>query len=188
MHVGMHTQLLSCVQFFTTPWTITHQTPLTMEFFRQEYGRGLPFPPPGYLPDSWIESASPVSPALASRYYTTMPPGKPPVIIMVLSKSLRCACIWVFLESLPTLMLGFVMWVVLTHWDISQHDTSRGLKKHISNGGCPSLLSFWSSLTYVELRLVTWRQRTGTICQSPVWGHFRLPTLSLLPGNLLILP
>ena len=53
-HVGMHAQLLSHVQFFATPWTITHQTPLTMEFSRQEYGRGLPFPPPGYLPDSGI--------------------------------------------------------------------------------------------------------------------------------------
>ena len=90
MHVGMHAQLLSHVQFFATPWTITHQTPLTMEFSRQEYGRGLPFPPPGYLPDSGIKSASPVSPALASRYDTTMPPGKPPVIVMVLSKLLRC--------------------------------------------------------------------------------------------------
>ena len=57
----MHTQLLSRVQFFATPWTITHQTLLTMEFSRQEYGRGLPFPPPGYLPDSGIECISCVS-------------------------------------------------------------------------------------------------------------------------------
>ena len=188
MHVGMHAQLLSHVQFFATQWTITHQTPLTMEFSRQEYGRGLPFPPPGYLPDSGIKSASTVSPALTSRYYTTMPPGKPPVIVMVLSKSLMCACILVFLKSLPTLTLVFVMWAVLNNWDISQHDTSRGLKKYISSGGCPSLLSFWSPLTCVELRLVAWRHRTSTICQLHEWGHFRLPTLSLLPGNLLILP
>ena len=36
----------SCVWFFETPWTVAHQAPLSMEFFRQEYWNGLPFPPP----------------------------------------------------------------------------------------------------------------------------------------------
>ena len=36
----------------------------------------LPFPPPGDLPDSGIEPASPVSPALAGRFFTTMPPDQ----------------------------------------------------------------------------------------------------------------
>ena len=27
--------VLSCVQLFVTPWTITHQAPLSMEFSRQ---------------------------------------------------------------------------------------------------------------------------------------------------------
>ena len=44
-----------------------------MEFSRQEYWVGLPFPPPGGLPDPGIE---PGSPALASRFFTTKPPGK----------------------------------------------------------------------------------------------------------------
>ena len=35
-----------------------------MEFSRQEYWSGLPFPPPGDLPDPGIETASSVSPAL----------------------------------------------------------------------------------------------------------------------------
>ena len=30
-------QSLSCVQLFVTPWTVAHQAPLSMEFFRQEY-------------------------------------------------------------------------------------------------------------------------------------------------------
>ena len=34
-----------------TQWTITHQAPLFMEFSRQEYWIGLPFPSPGDLPD-----------------------------------------------------------------------------------------------------------------------------------------
>ena len=41
--------------------TIAHQAPLLMEFPRQEYCNGLPFPPPGKLPDPGIK---PVSPAL----------------------------------------------------------------------------------------------------------------------------
>ena len=35
----------SCVQLFATLWTIVHQAPLTMRFSRQDYWRGLPFPP-----------------------------------------------------------------------------------------------------------------------------------------------
>jgi len=40
---------LSCVQLFATPWTVAHQPPLSMEFPRQEYLSGLPFPSPGDL-------------------------------------------------------------------------------------------------------------------------------------------
>ena len=66
--------LLSHVQLFVTPWTVANQAPLSMGFPRQEYSSGLPFPPPGDLPDPGIE---PVSPALAGRFFTTEPPGKP---------------------------------------------------------------------------------------------------------------
>ena len=41
------------------PWIVAHQTPLSMRFSRQEYWSGLPFPPPGDLPDPGIEPASP---------------------------------------------------------------------------------------------------------------------------------
>ena len=34
-----------------TPRTVAHQAPLSMELSRQEYQNGLPFPPPGDLPD-----------------------------------------------------------------------------------------------------------------------------------------
>ena len=50
---------LSCVQLFATPWTVAQQAPLSMEFFRQEYWSGLPFPPPGYLPNPGIKPGSP---------------------------------------------------------------------------------------------------------------------------------
>ena len=50
-----------------------HQAPQSMEFFRQEYWNGLPFPPPGYLPDPGIEPVSPVSPALVGGFLTHVP-------------------------------------------------------------------------------------------------------------------
>ena len=59
------------------PWTVIHQPPLPMGFSRQEYWRGLQFPPPTDLPDPRIEPVSPASPALASGFFTTEPPGKP---------------------------------------------------------------------------------------------------------------
>ena len=37
-------QSLSYFQLFATPWTVAHQTPLSLEFSRQEYWSGLPFP------------------------------------------------------------------------------------------------------------------------------------------------
>ena len=36
---------------FMTPWTVACQAPLSMEFSKQEYWSGLPFPSPGDLPD-----------------------------------------------------------------------------------------------------------------------------------------
>ena len=48
-----------------------------MGFPRHEYWSGLPFHPPGDLPDPGIKPASPVSLALAGRFFATEPPGKP---------------------------------------------------------------------------------------------------------------
>ena len=50
---------LSRVRLFVTPWTVAHQAPLSMGFSRQEYWSGLPFPPPGGLPDPGIKPRSP---------------------------------------------------------------------------------------------------------------------------------
>ena len=58
------------------PWTVAQQAPLSIDFSRQEYWSGLPCPPPGDLPDSGIKPASPASPELADRFFTTEPPGK----------------------------------------------------------------------------------------------------------------
>ena len=45
----------SHVQVFATPWTTASQAPLSMEFSRQEYWRGLPFPSLGDLPSPGIK-------------------------------------------------------------------------------------------------------------------------------------
>ena len=56
---------------FTTSWTTACQTPLFMGFSRQEYWSGLPFPPPGDLPDPGIKPASLMLPALAGRFLSS---------------------------------------------------------------------------------------------------------------------
>ena len=70
----MRAQSLSHVQLFVTAWTVTHQSPLSVGFPRQEYWSGLPCPRPRDLPDPGIE---PTSPALAGGFFTTEPSGKP---------------------------------------------------------------------------------------------------------------
>ena len=51
-----YAQLLSHVQFFETPWTVAHQSPLSTGFFRREYGSVLPLPSPEHLPSPGLNS------------------------------------------------------------------------------------------------------------------------------------
>ena len=66
--------VLSHVRLCATPWTVAHQAPLSMGFSRQEHWSGVQFPSPGDFPNPGIE---PMSPALAGRFFTTEPHGKP---------------------------------------------------------------------------------------------------------------
>ena len=68
--------LCSFVSDSETSWTVACQAPLSTEFSRQEYWSGLPFPPPGDLPDPGIKSTSLVSPALAGGFFTTSTIGE----------------------------------------------------------------------------------------------------------------
>ena len=68
--------VLSRVQLFATPWTVARQAPLSMEFPRQVYYSGFPFPTPGDIPDPGIKSWSLLSSALAGGFFTTRPLGK----------------------------------------------------------------------------------------------------------------
>ena len=69
---------LSHVRLFATPWTVAHQAPPSMEFSRQEYWSGLPFPSPGDLPNPGIGPGSPTS---HSGTLPSEPPGNPTHII-----------------------------------------------------------------------------------------------------------
>ena len=59
---------------FAALWTIPHKAPLSMGFPREEYWIRLPFPSLGDLPNPGVKL---MSPALASLFFTTEPPGKP---------------------------------------------------------------------------------------------------------------
>ena len=74
---SLHAQLLQSCRLFATLWTVVCQAPLFMGFPRQEYWSGVPFPPPGDLPDPAIKPASPVSPAFQEDSLPTEPPRKP---------------------------------------------------------------------------------------------------------------
>ena len=64
----------SFVSDCAVPWTVACQAPLSMEFSRQEYWSGKPFPLLGDLPNPGIK---PESPALQADSLLSEPPGKP---------------------------------------------------------------------------------------------------------------
>ena len=70
--------VLSHVRLSAAPWAIAPKVPLSMEFSRQEYWSGLPFPSPGdCAPDPGMEPTFLVSLALVGGFFTTEPSGKP---------------------------------------------------------------------------------------------------------------
>ena len=64
-----------------TLWTVDSLVPLSMEFSRQEYRRGMPFPPPGDLPATEIEPVSPESPIVHVGSLPLEPLGKHLVLL-----------------------------------------------------------------------------------------------------------
>ena len=74
--------MLSHVWLIAAPWTVAHWTPLSMAFSRQECWSWKSISSPGDLPDRGVEPSSPVSPSLAGRFFTTMPPGKTPRLLV----------------------------------------------------------------------------------------------------------
>ena len=77
-------KLLSRVQLIATPWTVAYQAPPSMEFSKQEYWSGLPFPSPGDLPNPGIQ---PRSPALRADVFPFETLGKPSIYVFVVGRS-----------------------------------------------------------------------------------------------------
>ena len=102
--VFMHAQswLILC-----HPWTAAHQDPLSIEFSRQEYWNGLPFPTLGDIPNPVIE---PGSPTFAGRFFTTEPPGNSIrgmwSIAVRLSKDRYSTCLYSFFWKVPNNFLN----------------------------------------------------------------------------------
>ena len=66
--------VLSCVQFFATPWIVAHWARLSRKFSRQDYWSGLRLPTPGDFPNPGIELACLV---LVYIFFTAATPGYP---------------------------------------------------------------------------------------------------------------
>ena len=84
----------SGIRLSATLWTVACQAFLPMGFSRQEYWSGLPFPPPGLLPDPGVE---PRSPALAGRFFTVWATreARPLWSLSELHFGLSGVCFWV---------------------------------------------------------------------------------------------
>ena len=85
----VHVHMLSHAWLFAAPWTVACQTPLSMEFPRQEYWSGLLSPPPGSLPDPGIESMSLTPLALPEEFFTTRATWKALFVIIYLNLILQ---------------------------------------------------------------------------------------------------
>ena len=75
-------QIYSVMSDFVSLWTISRQSPLSMEFSRQEYWSEVPFPPPGGLLDPGIKPMSLAFLALAGEFFTTITPGNPDISVL----------------------------------------------------------------------------------------------------------
>ena len=68
-----------------TPWTVAYQAPQSMEFSRQEYWSGWPFPSPGDLPNLEIKCGSPTLQAVLYHLSHQGSPYKTLLLLLLLS-------------------------------------------------------------------------------------------------------
>ena len=120
----------SHVPLFETLWNLAWQAPLSMDFSRQEYWNGLPWPPPGDLPDLGIK---PSSPALQVDFFTVWAiseaqeywSGSLPILqgVFLTQESNRCLlhCRWILYQlsyqgsSILNTLIKFYL-LDLIHW------------------------------------------------------------------------
>ena len=176
---------LSRVWHFATPWTVAYHSPPSMGFSRQEYQSGLPFHPPGHLPNPRTE---PRSPALQTDALPSGAIGKPwwegfPSVVSLPEESRWGGVVQTgnpLPEATVSLCAGSGQ---LTWWQlpravgglIAEVKTSRNVP--VTSTGCFSMTKSLGSLTLKALELVI----CGTIafcCLLPWWllislgGHY----------------
>ena len=88
-----------------TPWTVACQAPLFVEFPRNDYWSGLPFPYPRNLPDPGIK---PVFSALQVDSFTDEPTGKPKDIMTSSFLIRRTSLVAQTVKRLPTMQVTWV--------------------------------------------------------------------------------
>ena len=133
----LHVCVLSCfsrVQLFVTPWTVDHQTPLSMGFSRQEYQSGLPSPPPGELPDPGIQPEPPEAPALQADFFKPLSHRGSPIVCVCVFQLLGCVQLCDPMDcSLPgfsapgTLQTRILEWVAISFSRHPSHTGHQGL-------------------------------------------------------------
>ena len=107
--------VLSCyVHVFAIPWSVAYQAPLSMGFSWQEILKWIVISSPGDLLDPGIKPMSPVSPALAGRFFTIEPPGNPLLCT-------NAMFIW------QPFFLILIFWSGFTFWKIMYSDKDCGI-------------------------------------------------------------
>ena len=128
--------VLSHVQLFATPWTIARQAPMSMEFSRQEYWSGLPFPTPGDLPNLGINPTSLSSSVLAGWFFISCTTLEAPscidtestLFIFLVQGHLFCFSQWYFLKIYLSLIEGSLLYSIVLVSTKHQHESAISLR------------------------------------------------------------
>ena len=157
MLVYVHAQSLSHVWLSAILWTVAHQAPLSMEFSRQECWSGLPFPPPGDLPNPGVEPTSPEAPALAGGFFTMepLPPHKSWQLLVS------------HLDSFTSIFLSLILITKSCIWE-SKTAHKREMK-----------ISLWKEQTRPILSSV---QFSHSVMSDSLWSHRLQHTRPLCPS------
>ena len=153
--------LFNHVWLFALPWTVAHQTPLSMKFSRQEYGSGLPFPSPVTILDLGIKPLEPYSHVLASRFFNISTTWEAPKLLSV------CLCS----------VLSPVQLFVILRTVVPQASLSMGFSRQ----------EYWSRLPFPPSgnRLFGPRGQTSISCVFCIGSQILKPLSNL--GSLFIL-
>ena len=150
--------MLSHLPLFATPWTIAHQAPLCLEFSRQGYWSGLPFPPPRDLPDPGIKPESPAFPALVGGFFTTQ--HWKALILYYSALSLLCFLLIVSWQTVNVIFIPYgccrVCELSQTGWlknhrNLLSHNSGSEKSKIKVSSGPHSLWKLWKKIHSLPL-------------------------------------